>query len=245
MTKRIPFALVFTLTLLALRPAWALDKLFSPIVEEGEVALEYSGIDTFDRNAAKNNDQGHEFEVEYGVKSFWQTELEVVIDKPAQEATRVSGLGWENIFEFTPQGKYWLDAGMLLTYGHALHHSDADDIETRLLLQKDWGRWLHIANIGLDQEIGRNAQGGPDRSFIWSTRYKLDTRFNPGFEIQSDFGQPGASSDSFAKQQHYIGPAAYGEILPGLKYEAAWLAGISDAASSSAARFKLEYEMHF
>jgi hypothetical protein len=243
---RFPFLLLFlAVALMPGRAAFALDKIFSPIVEEGELAIEYSGLRTFDGDPQKNNLQEHELEMEYGVNGFWQTEIEADINKDPGGDIRVDDLGWENIFQFTPQGKYWLDAGMLLTYGHALHHGDADDIETKLLLQKDWGKWLNIANIGLDQEVGRNALGGPDRSFIWSSRYRVNPYFNPGFEIQSDFGQPGAASDSFEKQQHYLGPAVYGIILPQLKYEAAWLAGVSDAAASSAARFKLEYEIRF
>jgi hypothetical protein len=42
-----------------------------------------------------------------------------------------------------------------------------------------------------------------------------------------------------------IGPAAYGEIIPNLKYEAAIYQGVSHAAAKNAARILLEYEVFF
>jgi hypothetical protein len=70
--------------------------------------------------------------------------------------------------------------------------------------------------------------------------------FEPGFEIQSGFGKTN-ENPGFNEQEHYIGPAVYGSFYshaPGkIKYEAAYLAGISDAAADGAARVLLEYEM--
>ncbi|MDE2029801.1 MAG: hypothetical protein KGI97_04460, partial [Alphaproteobacteria bacterium] len=127
---------------------------------------------------------------------------------------------------------------------HSLHSDDADTIEAKLLLQKQAGHFLNRANIGIEQGVGPHAGGGPDRVFLWSTRYLYTAKFNPGFEIQSDFGKPNERL-SFDQQQHYAGPAAYGELFHNVKYEAAYLFGVSQGAAQSAVRLQLEYEMYF
>jgi len=89
--------------------------------------------------------------------------------------------------------------------------------------------------------VGRYAARGLARDVRWSSRYRLGSAFEPGFEIQSALGRT-AQSKSFNQQEHYIGPSAYGKLPPGLKYELAWLVGISDAASSSNARLRISYD---
>lgn len=42
-----------------------------------------------------------------------------------------------------------------------------------------------------------------------------------------------------------MGPSLYGMVIPHVKYEAAYLVGISSAASQFATRLQLEYEMRF
>lgn len=49
----------------------------------------------------------------------------------------------------------------------------------------------------------------------------------------------------FREQEHYIGPAVYGRVFGHIKYEAALLAGVSDAASDAAGRLLIEYETFF
>ena len=157
---------------------------------------------------------------------------------------RSTDVGFGGRYQFFEQGEHWLDAGLLLTYGRATHNTDADAIEAKLLLEKQSGPFLHRANIGVEQEVGSHAVDAPDRIFLWNSRYRYDAHFEPGFEIQSDFGRA-AEAPRFNMQEHYVGPAIYGQIVPNLKYEAAYYRGISDAASTSAARVLIEYEMYF
>ena len=158
--------------------------------------------------------------------------------------TEATAVEWENILQFWDQGDKWVDAGLLLTYIHALHDGDADAVESKVLLEKQMGKFLHRANFGMEQAIGSNASGGPDWGAVWSSRYRYNPHFEPGFEIQSGFGQ-GATLRHFNDQEHYIGPAAYGKVVDNIMYEAAFYFGVSDAAARNAARFQLEYEAFF
>ena len=230
--------------LLSANQAAAIDKIYSPNVTKGEFEIEYGGSTTFDNNHSKNNIQEHETELEYGLTDRIQLELSGSFEKQPDESIRGSDIGFGGRYEFTEPGEYWLDSGFLLSYSHATHSEDADSIEAKLLLEKQFGNFLSRANIGIEQEVGKNSSGGPDRVVLLNTRYRLGPNFEPGFEVQSDFGK-GSDHLSYNQQQHYVGPAIYGQIIPNLKYEAAYYHGISDAAAKDAARVLLEYEMFF
>lgn len=235
----------FGLGLLAsAQPALAVDKIYSPQVVQGEGELEYFGVRTFDSDPSKDNLQEHEVSIGYGVTDWWWPELYTLLQRTPEQSLRTAGVQLENRFQLAPAGKYWVDLGLLVAYTRATHSDDPDTLEVRILLEKLSGRILNRLNLGGEQELGHNARGAPDRVILWSTRYLLDQRFAPGFEVQSDFGRANEAR-TFNEQEHYVGPAAYGEILPHLKYEAAYLFGVSSAASKGALRLLIEYEAFF
>ena len=226
------------------QPALALDKIYSPNVTKGEFELEYSGSTTFDRHHDQSNIQSHEFELEYGVSDRLALELSGELEKEPGKALTSSAVGVGGHVQFFEQGEHWLDSGLLLSYGRATHRDEADTIEAKLLLEKQTGNFLHLANIGIEQAVGSHGVDGAEQVLLWNSRYRYNAHFEPGIELQSNFGRTNETLD-FDQQEHYIGPAAYGQIVPGLKYEAAYLFGVSDAASQGAARVLVEYEMYF
>ena len=238
-------AAIMAFALTSMNPAFAVDKIYSPNVTKGELEVEYGGSTTFDSNHDKNNLQSHETELEYGLTDRIQLELSGSFEKQPDESVKSHAVGFGGRYQFFEQGENWLDSGLLVTYNRSTHpDTDPDSIEAKLLLEKQWGQFLHRANIGIEEEIGSHRSGGPDRVFLWNSRYRYDSHFEPGFELQSDFGKAN-EAHNFNQQEHYIGPAMYGQIIPGLKYEAAYYFGLSDAASKGAARVLLEYEMFF
>lgn len=231
-------------SVITVKPAFAIDKIYSPNVTKGELELEYSGSTTFDNHHDKDNLQSHETEFEYGLTDHIMLELNGSFEKQPDESVKLHAVGFGGRYQFFEQGEHWLDSGVLVTYNRATQSLQPDSVEVKLLLEKQWGQFLHRANIGIAQDVGNYSSGGPDRVFLWNSRYRYSVHFEPGFEIQSDFGKAN-EVQNFSQQEHYIGPAVYGQIIPHLKYEAVYYLGVSDAASRGSARVLLEYEMFF
>lgn len=225
--------------------AWALSYIRSPNAEKGEFAVEYSGNRTFDRNNAKDNSAEHEFAVEYGLNSRTMLELETELEHEPNDTAKFTELGMEARFQFFEQGENWLDSGILLRYNVALENQHADAVAIKGLLEKDIGNFTTQVNLGLEQQFGQYSNpDGAEYSFLANTHYRMQKEFEPGIELQSQFGRSNTIGH-FDQQEHYIGPAVHGKLFNNVKYEAAYLLGFSDAASEGAGRVKVEYEMHF
>lgn len=244
MLKKCACALSLAAGLLRAVPAFALDEVYSTEVVKGEVETEYSGSRTFDSDRAKNNIQSHELELEYGLTDHFKVKTSLIFDKDVNESTKLNEVEVGGIYRFFEPGEWWLDPALLVNYGRSVRTSGPDAIEVKLLLEKQWGRFTHLANLGVEREAGNNATPGLERSFLWSSRYRYDAHFEPGVEIQSDFGKV-RDRLHFNEQEHYIGPAVYGEIIPNVNYQAAYEFGVTSASATGAARLKIEFEKAF
>lgn len=232
--------------------SFAAKKLYTPYVTPGELELEYFGSRSIDNDDSKDNEQKQQFSIGYGVNEWWKTELYGKFEREAEDHLTFDEWEWENIFQFTERGKYWLDVGAALAYEWTPQSNRADTVEARLLLAKDFEQTSHILNIIAEKNVGSGPKEGLEGKLLWSSRYNYNRYFEPGFEIESDFGEL-EETGSFDDQKHYIGPAAYGSIplhfitnrADAIGYRVGYLFGVSDAASDSQAIVQLEYEMHF
>lgn len=224
-------------------PALAVDKIYSPNVVKGELEIEYAGSHTFSGNPEKNNSQSHEIELEYTPTDHLKLELEGSYAREPGDRLQLDAREFGGIYQFFATGEKWADVALKVMYVKAAQDDDKDAIEAKLLVEKQTGHFLHRANIGFEQPLGAHA-GQADRVFLWNTRYLYNEHFNPGFEIQSDFGTA-SEGKTFNTQEHYAGPGAYGTIVPGLKYEAVYFWGLSKPTARNGLRLLLEYEKYF
>ena len=239
--------IAFSLTLvLGAHSCFAIDgKVYSPQVNKGEWELEFAGTRTFDNDKAKNDIQENQFSVGYGITDYWAAEIYyATFERGPGEPQDFTANEFENIFQFWPIGKYWVDAGLLASYHLAAKRDAADSVELKLLLQKDIGRFTALGNFGGEREVGSHSAPGNDLSSAVNIRYRWLRYFEPGIELQSSYGTWDDHA-SFNQQEHYLGPIVYGELIPGLKYEAGLYTGISTASAATAGRFKIEYEIYF
>jgi FTR1 family protein len=224
--------------------AFATETVTSPYVVEGELELEWKGGYTIDDDNDTDGAWKQKMAVAYGVNSFWQTEIEGEVEKEGDNGAHAefTAVAWENKFQLTQPGEYWIDVGIKTELEHNTA-SAADKAEVKLLLAKETGRFRHIANLVAEREFGEDSSHETETEFSWSTRYRYKPELEPGFEIYSGFGEWG-EGNSFDEQEHQLGPVLYGKIRA-VKYDVGYLFGISDEAPDGAVKAILEYEWYF
>jgi len=223
-------------------PARADHIVYSPIVEEGEKAIELRGHYDFDENDSLDGGQAYKIEFEWAPFSRWLTELLVKYEREPGENLEATEIASENVFQLTEQGKYWMDFGLLAEYVYSLEDDGEDAIEIGLLGQKDFGRNEVRLNVIFEQELESGAD--LEMEYRWQYRYRRNERFEPGVEMYGGLGEWGESG-SFSDHEQQLGPAMYGKFRTGtaaLNYEVAALFGLTDESPDATVRFMLEYE---
>ncbi len=223
-------------------PARAAHVVYSPLVEAGEKAVELRGHYDFDGNDALDGGQAYKAEVEWAPYSRWLTELLVEYEGEPGESLDATEIAWENVFQLTEQGQYWLDFGLLAEYAYSLEDDGADAIELGLLGQKDFGRSEARINLLFEQELESDAD--LEMEYRWQYRYRLEERFEPGVEMYGSLGEWG-DMGSFNDHEQQLGPAMFGKLRTAagaVKYELGLLFGLTDETPDTTVRFLLEYE---
>ncbi len=230
--------------------AGASQKVYSPIVEEGELAIEYRGHQDFDSDASKKGARKMKVEFEYGVTDRWRAGIVGEWERDNNnDALHYSATAWENIFQLFPKGKNWLDAGIYVEYEAPSDPASADKVELKLLLEKSVQRWTHTANLILEKEIGANAGTGTEYGYAWGSRWRWKPALEFGIEGHGSFG-PVSHTPGFSDQPHQWGPVAYGTLPIGTggdktRYQLGYLVGLTDATANGSLKWLLEYETHF
>jgi high-affinity iron transporter len=224
-------------------PARAAHVIYSPIVEEGEVALEFRGHRDFDSADDRDGAEQHKLALEYAPTARWNTEIFGEWEKEPGESLEATEIAWENIFQLTEQGKYWADFGLLAEYAHSLEDGGHDALELGVLAEKQFEHSVTTVNVLAEREFEDGAKAEMEYAVRW--RYRLGRAFEPGVEVHGEFGEWGEFGRA-KDHRHQAGPAAAGEFGGGghgaFKYEAALLFGLTHDAPDTTVRLQLEYE---
>ena len=234
-------------------PAYAGKKVYSPIVETGEIELETTGVYDMDHRKDKNAAQEYKNAIGYGVTDRWATELYGEFERQPKEdedeniklsGVKFTNLEWENRYQLTEQGKYWLDAGIYFAWEVPMREKNPGKIEGKILLEKSTQNFIHRANLIIEKEVGGGSTEMTTAAIAWSSRYRMSEHFQPGFEYWADFGQV-RDRLPYQEQTHQVGPAFYGRLTPHIKYDVGYLFGVSRAAPQGELKWVLEYELRF
>lgn len=225
--------------------AHATHKVYSPTVEAGEFELEMRGHTTFDSDPAKNDQQAYKFEAGYGIADRWFTTLGTTFEKNGNGDLRSQEVFWENIIQLTEQGEHWVDVGLYLEYAVARGAGTPDELESKLLLEKCVGNFVHTANLVFVRNVGSGAANTTNFEYAWRSKYFLNRALELGVEAYGEMGEFGHVLPS-SQQDHRIGPVISGELGHDSHgkwdYEFGYLFGVSDAAPNGTLKFNLEYE---
>ncbi len=221
-------------------PAQALN-VYSPYVEEGIMEIELKNRFDFDGRSSEDNFRQHILEIAYGVNSWWSVELEGEWEKDPGDGYHYEATEIYNNFQLTDVGEYWLDAGLQVKYVFKHPDGKADRLKIYALLAKQTNQFTHMANLGVEQDVGDHKNRNPKMDAKWMTRYNYRPMLNPGFEYYGEYGEISDPS-KYKNQKHRLGPALYGKLGHGFKYELGWLFGLSKATEDHAIKFNIEYE---
>ncbi len=157
---------------------------------------------------------------------------------------------WENKFQLTETGKYPVDIGLITEI--EITHKSGDPYEFKIgpLFQTEFGKLQLNANPFFERkwhgdEAHEDELHKTEIGYQWQAKY----RWHPEFEFGvQGFGEMGKWNDWAPHNEQYqrMGPAVFGKIAIGgrqkLQYNAAWLFGVTNAASDHTFRMQLEYE---
>lgn len=231
-------------------------KVWTPDVNLGLLEVENVGDVGSDPTRSRSGEQSYTFEAEYGVTTWWQTELELEFsrDPGTGQATYFSQITTENLFQFTQRGEYWIDAGFFAEYGQAEKRGNPNETTFGPVLRKDLGGTSNSINLFLERDFGQYGSSRPIFLYAWETRVDAwvlrmgqKAVVEPGLQI---YGQPGPVGQ-FARwneQDERGGPQLFGKIFnlgPGtLEWNGGVLFGLSSVSPKITVRWQLEYELH-
>ena len=218
-------------------------KIYSPIVEEGEVEIEYLLDYSVDTNPRQNNSARHQFELELGVNEHWMTAIYGDFRKRPNQTFAYQGLKWENIYQLWQQGEHDLDIGLYLEYIKPKRSlKKTDIIEIKLLFEKEQGHTVHTLNLVFKQALGSNINKNTLFAYAWRSQWRWKKELEPAIEIYGVLGEIG-NTLPIATQTHQIGPVLLGQLDLGINYEIGYLFGLTSATDQGMLKFVLGYEL--
>ena len=236
-------ALIAAMGLLCLPSAHAgpADYVYTPTVEEGEREIDFKAgtQDSDPRETAAMIGFG------YGANAWWFTEFYV---KGLKEGGNFGydAVEWENKFQLTETGKYPVDVG-LITEIEVPRDRDEEGIELKVgpLFQTEFDKLQLNGNILFEKHVDAAESRPTEAGYQWQVKYRWQPALEYGLQ---GFGEMGPWNDweNPDEQSHKAGPAVFGKLAAGnhqaIRYNAAWLFGLSNGAPDNTLRMQVEYE---
>jgi high-affinity iron transporter len=234
------FVLVVSVSTLVIPFAQAGTKVYSPIIEPGEWEFEISSQSSGDEVLIKP-------EIGYGVTRYWYTEIVGEFEGESLNSGEYEATAWENIFQLTQQGQYWLDAGLYTEYEFAPEGDVTSKFELKLLLEKGIGKIVHTTNLSVERGLGGDGSES-EFGYAWRTKYRFSPLFEPAIEIYGELGEAG-NLNNVSQQDHRIGPVLMGKYPLSRKskigYEAGYLVGLNSNSPNGTIKGSIECELRF
>src|SRR5712691_2763915 len=218
-------------------------KIRSPIIESGELEFENNFTIGRSKNAVH--------ELEYGFNDWLKLGIEGELAADPGHGFHFDSAALEGFLQLTPQGRYWADVGLFVEYEHTARQGDPRALTFGPLVQKEVPLLgldtLHTVNALFTKELGAGSVGPPSMRLAAQSRIRLDPHFEPGVEYYGGLSL-GEHGD---EPRHFIGPMFAGHTgfrelginAPGgIKYDAAYLRGLTSETDPSTFRIRIELE---
>ncbi len=218
-------------------------KIRSPIIESGELEFENNFTIGRSKNAVH--------ELEYGFSDWLKLGVEGELAADPGHGFHFDSAALEGFLQLTPQGRYWADVGLFVEYEHTARQGDPRAITFGPLIEKEAQLFglntLHTVNALFTKELGAGSVGPLTMLPRAQSRVRLHPFFEPGIEYYGNL----TLGDHGDEPQHRVGPMFAGRIrFPelginapgGIKYDAAYLRGLTHDTDPSTFRVRIELE---
>jgi len=246
MNKSLRLLAAVALGLPAVTLAGPSDYVRVPGVEYGEREIDFKA-----GTSKLRNDEGRESAASlgfgYGATQWWFTEAYLKYHHEPGNHHQYDAFEWENKFQLTEHNQYFVDVG-LITEFEAPRHEEGYEFKVGPLFQGDAGPVRWNANLLFEKVFrgSRDEEHPTEMGYQLQARYSLRQGFDVGVQA---FGEMGKWNhwDPSHEQNHRLGPAVFGKVRLGegreaIKYNAAWLHGVTDGAPKDTFRLQAEYE---
>ena len=229
-------------------PAFSLagpsDYVYVPSVEYGEREIDFK-YGTWKLKEGAMRETASSLGFGLGVSEWWFTEAYLKYQKNPGGRTQYDAFEWENKFQLTEPNQYFVDLGLITEIEVPRKRAEGYELKAGPLVQGDAGPIRWNANL-LFERVVRS-----DEAHMTEMGYQLQAKYAlfPNFEIGAQaFGEMGKWNhwDPAREQNHRAGPAIFGKVKLGgreaIRYNVAWLHGVSSAAPRDTFRVQAEYE---
>lgn len=222
------------------------DYVYTPTVEKGEREIDFKFGTAKQKDGTTNHVTSLGFG--YGATESWFTEL--YLKRESGAGSGLSIAEWENKFQLTETGKYPVDVGFIVEFEAPLsNRNDPYELKVGPLFQTDFGKLQLNGNVLVERKFGHHNDGDDpyvsEMGYQLQAKYRLKQELEFGMQAMGEVGQWDDWSQS-SNQNHRMGPAIFGKFGLGtrqaIKYNAAWLFGISNIAPNNTFRMQAEYE---
>ncbi len=218
-------------------------KIRSPIIESGELEFENNFTIGRSKNAVH--------ELEYGFNDWLKLGAEAELAADPGHGFHFDSTAVEGFLQLTPQGRYWADLGLFVEYEHTARQGDPRALTFGPLIEKEAQLFglntLHTVNALFTKQLGAGSIGPLTMLPRAQSRLRLHPYFEPGIEYYGRL----SLGDHGDEPQHRVGPMFAGRIrFPelginapgGIKYDAAYLRGLTHDTDPSTFRVRIELE---
>ena len=231
--------LTFALSLFT-SPQLSAKKVYSPLVEEGEIAVEYYHDHIVKSDAVTTQQQ---FEMEYSFSPMHQVGLYLGMF----ETSETKNFEYQKsklrlLKQYFEQGELPIDIGTYIEYQRYNRELNKEDVfEFKLLLEKSFSNLVITWNPTFVSKI---ASSDRETEVENAARllYRVKRNFSPAIEYYNSLGNWG-DLNSYQNQSHIIGPVIF-QKYGTIKWELGILFGMTDASEDYRAKLVFEKEFY-
>ena len=227
------FLLMIMFSSAAMADGIVVDKVYPPYVIRLERELELRSIVRNDDDDKLDGEQLYRLGFGWSWSDRLFSEIYVIGANTSDESFRIEAYEIETKWQLTEQGEYWADWGLLFEL-EKVRDINAWEYSTRMIVLKEWNRWVTTANLSLRYEWGEEIANEWETALALQGRYRLMRGFEPALEFYGGQNSKG------------LGPVFMGNVRTGQKNKLHWevgvIFGLDNESANQTFRGLLEFE---